>query len=478
MIPPRLETPHRRSPLLFGLLIFVACSVQAQQPVVRNARSVNPWDDPEFQKRIVGAFGINSRVEPLPTPEEESYLSEVIPLIEKEPEQAAASLQEALVRTPEDIAGNVPEVSARFDFILANIRFQQGRLSDAARSFREAIRKFPDYMTAHKQLGIIFVKAGRYPDGIPHLTKAIQLGLTEPAAYGLLGSAYFGTGQFVAAEGAFRNAILLDPALPAWKLGLIQALFSLERYSDVVALAGSMIKEKPDDDKLWLIQANAYVGNKQMLEAAANYELLDGMGKLPANEQNTLAAIYVNEGLLGLAADTYLKAYEKVPDGNVEGPLRAVEILMARDGANEASRLLTRVKESAPSDLPADARHRLMRIEAKIHLSSGRSGEAEHVLKTLIDEDPLDGEARLMLGKYYEELPEPENDKALALYEEAASLESFEAEAKVKSARLLARLQRYEDAIPLLKRAQELKPQDYVADFLEKLEEHVRNRRR
>ncbi len=460
------------------LLIAMSGSLEAQRAIPRSGVSVNPWDDPEFQKRVIGAFGINSRVEPLPTPEEEDYLREILPLIEKEPEKAAGFLEEALLRSPEGKAAASPEVNARFDFVLANIRFQQGRVSDAARSFREAIRKFPDYMNAHKQLGIIFVKARRFSDGIVHLTKAIQLGLTDPAAYGLLGSAYWETGQFVAAEGAFRNAILLDPALPAWKLGLIQALFSLERYGDVVALAGSMIKDKPEDDKLWLIQANAYVGSKQMLEAAANYELLDGMGKLPATEQNTLAAIYVNEGLLELAADTYLRAYERVLDGKIEGPLRAVEILMARDGQDEAARLLSRVKESAPVDLPADDRHRLMRIEAKIHFSRGLGGEAESVLKSLIDEDPLDGEARLMLGKYYEELPEAENDKALALYEEAASLENFEADAKIKSARLLARLQRYEEAIPLLKRAQELKPQDYVADFLEKLEEHVRNRRR
>ena len=41
-------------------------------------------------------------------------------------------------------------------------------------------------------------------------------------------------------------------------------------YYLLVALAGAMIKEKPEDDKLWLIQANAYVGSKQMMEAAAN----------------------------------------------------------------------------------------------------------------------------------------------------------------------------------------------------------------
>jgi len=478
MPAPRTATPRWRIVACLAPLLAVPCLLGAQDADVRAGRNPSLWNDPVFQKRVTGAFGINPDIEPTVTDEEDAFYQEIVPLLKAEPDKAAALLEEFLTRSPEEIAAESPEASARFDFVLGNLRLSQGRATDAARHFREAVRKFPSYLSAHQQLGFLFMKARRFPQGIEHVTQAIRLGLSDPAAYGLLGSAYWETGQYVAAESAFRNAVLLEPSQPAWKLGLIQALFSQERYPDVVALASAMIREKPDDDKLWLIQANAYVGNRQMLEAAANYEMLDAMGKLPVSEQNTLAAIYVNEGLLGLAADTYLRSYAQAPGGSVEGPLRAVEILMAREGEDEAARLLARVKEAAPADLPAADRHRLMRIEAKLHLSRGRGSEAELVLQSLIDENPLDGEARLMLGKYYEELPEPENDKALALYDEAASLEKFEADARVKSARLLARLQRYEDAIPLLRRAQELNPQDSVADFLGKLEEHVRNRRR
>ena len=55
-------------------------------------------------------------------------------------------------------------------------------------------------------------------------------------------------------------------------------------------------------------------------------------------------------------------------------------------------------------------------------------------------------------------------------YERAASIESFEVNAKVRHAQVLVGLGRYNDALPLLRRAQEVKPRDDIARYIEQVQ--------
>ena len=77
-------------------------------------------------------------------------------------------------------------------------------------------------------------------------------------------------------------------------------------------------------------------------------------------------------------------------------------------------------------------------------------------------------EALLLLGQHYAKQNQP--DRAMFYYERAASIEAFEALAKIRHAQVLVGLRRYADALPLLQRAQEIKPNDDVARYLEQVE--------
>ena len=55
-------------------------------------------------------------------------------------------------------------------------------------------------------------------------------------------------------------------------------------------------------------------------------------------------------------------------------------------------------------------------------------------------------------------------------YERAAGLPAFEADAKVCHAQLLVGQGKNAEAVPLLKRAQQLKPRDHVQQYLEQVE--------
>jgi Flp pilus assembly protein TadD len=117
----------------------------------------------------------------------------------------------------------------------------------------------------------------------------------------------------------------------------------------------------------------------------------------------------------------------------------------------------------------------MLKLEARMAVAAGDGGDAVQVLEEIVALDPLDGEALLLLGQHYAKADDPE--RAIFYYERAQSLDDFEADAAVRHAQLLVAQSRYDEAVPLLKRAQEIEPRDDVSRYLEQVERIARARR-
>ncbi|MCA1964737.1 MAG: tetratricopeptide repeat protein [Prosthecobacter sp.] len=451
-----------KTSILIAHLLAAAAALHAAGPLP------NLWENPVFQKHLIGSFGINSEIEPPFRDDNESADYEKISgLIQNEPDKALDYLLKLSA---------VPGASARMEFAIANILFQKDRRVEAEKFFLRAIEKFPSYRQAHNNLAIMYVQGGDHARAITHFTEAIRLGSSDGTTYGLLGVSYLGIGKFLAAEGAFRNAMLLRPDVKDWEMGLVQALLRQEKWAEIISILNRLIEANPNDATLWELQAGAYLGQKNSLAAAANYEIMDKLGKLTPDQLSTLGDIYISEGMMDVAADAYLRAFEKAGvTAGVDRPLRAAEILLSREGYDAARNLVQRVSKSAGSALkPADQR-RLLKVEAKIDMAAGRQDAAAKSLENIVSLDPLDGDSLILLGQYYQ--GKGENEKAIARFEQAASVPEHEAAAKVRHAQLLVSTGKYDLAVPLLKRAQEIKPNDSVARFLEDLERFLKTRR-
>jgi tetratricopeptide (TPR) repeat protein len=93
----------------------------------------------------------------------------------------------------------------------------------------------------------------------------------------------------------------------------------------------------------------------------------------------------------------------------------------------------------------------------------------------VVEKDPLDGESLILLGQYHQRKGELE--KAANLFETAIGIKAFEMDASVRLAQLKVGQGKYEEAIPLLKRAQAIEARDSVGRFLEDLERFMKTRR-
>ena len=428
------------------------------------------WKDPTFQKQFVGAYGINADIEPRVMPDEVKLLEKVAPLMGDDLAKAEATLTK----------GMKPDCSAILDFTLGGIRFQQERYEEALANYRTAVKKYPSFKRAWRNIGLIEARNSNLDKAIEAFTQMLKLGSGDSSSYGLLAFAYASKEDYQAAEVAYRNALLLEPEQTEWRLGLTRAVFRQKKFEDAASLLDVLIERFPDKADFWLLQSQCYLEMKQPLRAAENLEALDLLGKATPDSLYTLGDIYLTESLPELAARAYGRGMDADPSQSPKRALQSAELLAARSAfpaAREVSKHLHQTFDTALAQAGAEEQKRkLLKLDARLSMADGGgSPETAALLEEVVRLDPLDGDALLLLGQHYARQNEPE--KAIFTYERAASIEAFEANARIRHAQLLVGMGRYADALPLLRRAQEVKPRDDVARYLDQVERIAKAKR-
>lgn len=417
------------------------------------------WNDPVFKKQFVAGYGINSEVEPRVTPEEIALLEKIRPLMAEDLKKAEGALRRQIN----------PDSSAILDFTLGSIYFQQDDMIDALENYNKATTKFPNFRRAWRNIGLIYVRSGKYDEAISAFTRMIELGGGDAYSFGLLGFAYASKQDYQAAEAAYRNALLLQPDNTEWRLGITRCVFKQQKFEDAANLLEVLIARYPDKTDFWSLQAQAYLGMKQPLKAAENLEAVDRLGKSTPESLFTLGDIYLSENLVDLSGEAYLRAINVETNQPPIRALRSAEMLAGRGALIQAKLVAAHIREVWDKRMTEADRRKLLKLEVRLSMAEGgSSAEAAGVLEEIVKLDPLDGEALILLGQHYAAQNQP--DRAIFYYERAESIEAFEVNAKIRHAQVLVGMNRYTEAVPLLRRILEIKPNDDIATYLKQVE--------
>ncbi len=422
-----------------------------------NKIQLDLWNDPDFQKRFAESYIAETEIEPKVTEDERKMMMEVMDLMDDNKLDQAARLLER-----KRGGGN-----ALFDFTYGQTMFQKDNFDAAVEAYKMAVDIHPKFRRAWRNMGISLVRLERYQEAIKALTKVIELGGDEAIIYGLLGYCYSSTGDSLCAESAYRMAILLNPGQVDWKLGLVQSFFRQQRYAEAIAVCDRLILDNPENADPWLWQANAYIGMDKPFKAAENYEFVDQLGKSTYQSLSTMGNIYVNEGLYERAVDCYVRAMKKKPEAKIDRVLNAAKVLTANSAYEQTERLLKHLKEIRGERLQSDDRKELLKLQARIAVARGKAGEHVRILEQIIDIDPKDGGTLLLLGQHYARTNEPQ--QAIFCFERAADIKGFEADAKVQHAQLLVKEKKYDEAMSLLEKAQQIRPRQNVGEYLKQI---------
>lgn len=414
---------------------------------------------PAFRARFLESYIGESEIEPAVAGPERDLLVRAMDLITEDKLEEAASL----------LSGRTgPGTSAVIEFTLGNVRFQQDRLAQAAQAYRAAVEKYPKFRRAWNNLGIVLVRMEDPAGAAAALSRVVGLGGGDGLVFGLLGWSHAQVGDHVAAESAYRFATLLDPGSTEWKMGLVRCFFKQERFAEAASLCGRLIAEAPERAELWLAQGEAFARLDQPLKAAGNFEIVDRLGASTAESLGNLGDIYANQALYDLSVNAFLRVLERFPASPPERAIRAARFLAAHGARAEARALAAGIETSLGERLRPEDRKELLRLRARLAVAEGAGDEEAALLEGIVLLDPLDGDALILLGQHHGRRGDFE--KAVFYLERAANIEAHEADARIRHAQLLVARRDYRQAIPLLQRAQEIRPRDNVQNYLEQVE--------
>lgn len=454
---------HRNALQDLFVFVFLAAFCATAPDTLAAPGDAAFWKDPTFRREFLGSYGFQAEIEPKMNDIERQQMEKLSAVMGEDLSGAGRALAEVTTK----------ESTALFDFTLGNIYLQTERSDAAIAAYKSAIAKFPSFRRAHRNLGMVLAQKEQHDEALKSLARAVELGDNQGSTFGLLGFSYTAKGDFVSAESAYRQAILLQASVNDWKLGLARVLLKQEKAAEAAALFNELSRQSPERIEFWTGAAASYLALKQPIKAATTYEILARMGKATTDMMTTAGDIYVNESLYNLAAGAYTRALELDTAGGLAKSLRAAEILASRGGVEQAKLLTDRIARTF-ENMDAESRKAFLKVEARIALASEADDKSAELLKEVIALDPMDGDALLLLGQYYTR--KGEVDAAIFQYERAQSIEKFEADAKIRHAQLLVQKSKFADAIPLLKRAQELKPRESVARYLEQVERLAKSR--
>ncbi len=441
------------------------------------AQTGSLFKDPEFQKRFMGSYGLLPDVEPplnLEDEDQKQYFTEIREMLAAD---NMAGLKAKLLRDMD------PTVShASLQFMLANIFLGEGNDAAAVKWYQSAIKKFPSFLRAHKNLGLAYYQTGDTAKASEALSKSIELGDRAAQTSGLLGLCHVREENWQAAESALRHAIALEPDEKKWQRGLRDAYVGSEQWDAALGLVNQQLEEEPDNDRMWIIKGTALALLQRPDEATRAYETLRHMGKADAKVLESLGTLYMEQEKPNAALSAYLAAAKASKKLQGKSVLTTANVLFNYQHVDQAKRYVSQLKPRR-GELTDAEQLELRTLEAKIARSEGNHSSAMTILKDIITQDNRNGDARIELAQLYEvQAKEAEEEikraefysRAKLLFEEAMKVEDSEAMAALRYGQMLVGKNDYAAAVPLLKRSYEKRQNDNVDQYIKRVERAAR----
>ncbi|MBN2069396.1 MAG: tetratricopeptide repeat protein [Opitutales bacterium] len=437
---------------LLGVLPSVG-SLQAQTYPL----SENSWDNPEFVNRFLGSYGILTDVEPKVTTAEHGVLSEVATMMAaNQSDLAIESIKKAITA----------ESSAAYEFTIANIYLQNGDYAQAETYYKQAVKKLPDFQRAYRYLGLSYVQQGKFEDALKCLIKAIELGDRQGDTYGLLGYCYLNQGDYQTALDAYRIALITQPKNKDWKIGKAKCLSEVGLYREALAIFKELIAQDGGKTSYYISCANAHISLQEFNEAAKYLELVCRLGDAEKDTYLLLGDIYMNQNMVKLAYETYLKGMDQFQGIPAKTLLRSANAFIQRSAYDYAESYLQKIGDYAGDTFSEKDKLEFLNVQAEVALSTMKDDKAAQILEQVIDLDPMNGRAILLLADYYNN---KKNDTETAdfYYKRAEGISAVSVQAYVEHARAKVGQSKYGEAVKLLETAQSKEYKKNVADYLD-----------
>ena len=147
-----------------------------------------------------------------------------------------------------------------------------GKLGDAAKIYKDLLKKQENDPEVLHLLGTVLVEAGLAKQAIPILSKAITFGGPSWGTLYNYGLALSALDRLVEASRAFKNAVEANPNSQDCWFNLGRTYQLLQNYSEAIKVFKKARKLKLDDPRVFLALGNIYFVKGKFDEAIGEYE--------------------------------------------------------------------------------------------------------------------------------------------------------------------------------------------------------------
>jgi len=339
--------------------------------------------------------------------------------------------------------------SPAFQFILGNAYYSAGMNAKAEAMYLGAVRRYPTFLRAWSNLGILYYSAGRYAEAIPCFSRSVVLGDRDSTTFGLLGYSLQKQGDLVSAEMAYMQALSGDPGNADWKEGLVGVCIDGKQFARAESLVRNLIRERP----------SSLLSESRKLEATIVLETAVGTGVASVQELTLLGDLYAEQGMVPEAAGIYGKILVPAPELGEQKLVRYAEVLIQDGKLDDAERALDTLGQNR-SGPDVEAR----KARADLYAARKQWPQVRRELAEVLNEAPLDGRALIGLGRAYAAEDDPV--RATLSFEAAYRIPSSAYTASLELANIEIRNRHYAKGVEYLQKALTIEKTDAVQDLL------------
>ena len=425
--------------------------------------SENSWSNPEFVARYMGSYGIDGALSPEVTEAESLIMQDLLPFVEDDVESGIFFL--------------VPKIngesSAALDFMLGQLYLENENSEEAIAAYEAAIRKFPTFLRAYKNIALAYMQNGDCIGAKPHLNKVLEMGQGDGLTFGFLGYCNLQDENYASALSAYSMARLFQPDNRNWKIGYAQSSMEAEKYQDAIVILDELIKSETVNENYLMLQANSYLAIDEQERAIANLEILRRSNKATGVSLLLLGDLYIKNDIPSLAIKSYLAALDVQQLPNFERASRALDYFAREQRWGDAESYLSKLKNVYAEKLTENVdRISLMVMEAQIAQGNENFSEAARLLNDVVEQDPLNGKALLLLAQNHKNSGAYE--RAEFYFDRAAQIDEYAFEALTDNARMAVEFRRFARALNLLNKANSIRSSSTLDDNIRILENAVK----
>jgi tetratricopeptide (TPR) repeat protein len=149
---------------------------------------------------------------------------------------------------------------------------RQGKLPEAAAVYEELERRFPGSAVVQKNLGVLWMRLGRYEDCFAAFDRSLAIDGNQPDIYSNAGIVFATLGGQEDALNYFNRAIELKPDFAEAYSNRSNPLKELGRYEEAVASCGEAIRLRPDYAEAYSNRGAALLAQKRHREAIDSFD--------------------------------------------------------------------------------------------------------------------------------------------------------------------------------------------------------------